>query len=80
MNPAFSAAQLRSFLPKFRNSTAKVGEMIEQFCHYAHLPFHHQLCRLWREQVFEDNPEGVVIAVNKWLARTTLDVLGESEY
>ena len=38
MNPAFSAAQLRSFLPKFRNSTAKVGEMPEQDPHDANLP------------------------------------------
>ena len=38
MNPAFSAAQLRSFLPRFRNSTAKVSEMIEQdTMHHAHL-------------------------------------------
>ncbi|KAI0089014.1 cytochrome P450, partial [Irpex rosettiformis] len=61
MNPAFSAPQLRSFLPKFRNSAAK-------------------LCRLWKEQVLKENPEGTVIAVNKWLARTTLDVLGETAF
>ncbi|KAI0088170.1 cytochrome P450 [Irpex rosettiformis] len=61
MNPAFSAPQLRSFLPKFRNSAAK-------------------LCRLWKEQVLKENPDGTVIAVNKWLARTTLDVLGETAF
>ncbi|KAI0701973.1 cytochrome P450 [Cytidiella melzeri] len=61
MNPAFSAPQLRSFLPQFRNSAAK-------------------LCRLWKDEVLEEKPEGDVVAVNKWLARTTLDVIGETAF
>ncbi|KAI0826243.1 cytochrome P450 [Irpex lacteus] len=61
MNPAFSAPQLRSFLPQFRNSAAK-------------------LCRMWKEQILDDKPQGEVIPVNKWLARMTLDVIGETAF
>ncbi|KAI0087586.1 PAH-inducible cytochrome P450 monooxygenase PC-PAH 1 [Irpex rosettiformis] len=61
MSPAFSASQLRSFLPQFRNGAAK-------------------LCRLWKEQILDEKPEGEVIPVNKWLARMTLDVIGETAF
>ncbi|KAI0089032.1 cytochrome P450, partial [Irpex rosettiformis] len=61
MSPAFSASQLRSFLPQFRNGAAK-------------------LCRMWKEQILDEKPEGEVIPVNKWLARMTLDVIGETAF
>jgi len=61
MNPAFSAPQLRSFLPSFRRSAEK-------------------LCGMWKDEVLDGKPEGAVIAVNKWLARTTLDVIGETAF
>ena len=46
-----------------------------------------QLCQLWRDEVLglgnnttEENvkTDGEVVAVNTWLARMTLDVIGES--
>ncbi|KAI0089302.1 cytochrome P450 [Irpex rosettiformis] len=61
MSPAFSASQLRSFLPQFRNGAAK-------------------LCRMWKEQILDEKPEGEVIPVNKWLARLALDVIGETAF
>ncbi|KAI0340347.1 cytochrome P450 [Trametopsis cervina] len=61
MNPAFSAPQLRSFLPLFRESGQK-------------------LCRMWKEQIFDGKAEDHVIPVNKWLARTTLDVIGQTAF
>ncbi|KIP07386.1 hypothetical protein PHLGIDRAFT_19184 [Phlebiopsis gigantea 11061_1 CR5-6] len=61
MNPAFSAPQLRSFLPLFRRSSAK-------------------LCQQWRDELLNHNSDGLVFPVNKWLARTTLDVIGESAF
>ena len=33
---------------------------------------------MWKEQILDENAEGAVIPVNKWLARLTLDVIGES--
>ncbi|GJE98388.1 cytochrome P450 [Phanerochaete sordida] len=59
MNPAFSAPQLRSFLPLFRKSSGK-------------------LCQLWKDQVHAT--EGTTILINNWLARTTLDVVGEAAF
>ncbi|KAI0089029.1 PAH-inducible cytochrome P450 monooxygenase PC-PAH 1 [Irpex rosettiformis] len=61
MNPAFSAPQLRSFLPQFRDTALK-------------------LCRLWKDQILEGKVDGDIIPVNKWLARTTLDIVGETAY
>jgi hypothetical protein len=35
---------------------------------------------MWKDQLLGDKPDGEVIPVNKWLARMTLDVIGESMY
>ncbi|EKM51868.1 uncharacterized protein PHACADRAFT_262256 [Phanerochaete carnosa HHB-10118-sp] len=61
MNPAFTAPQLRSFLPLFRRSSAK-------------------LCQMWKDQILSRTPEGTTVVVNTWLARTTLDVIGEAAF
>ncbi|KAI0826239.1 cytochrome P450 [Irpex lacteus] len=62
MNPAFSAPQLRSFLPIFRKSAAK-------------------LCQLLRDKVEQEAEfHGGLVAVNTWLARTTLDLIGETAF
>ena len=37
------------------------------------------MCQLWKEEVLAKSPEGKVVSVNQWLARTTLDVIGEGE-
>ncbi|KIP03775.1 hypothetical protein PHLGIDRAFT_129943 [Phlebiopsis gigantea 11061_1 CR5-6] len=61
MNPAFTAPQLRSFLPLFRRGAAKMSQK-------------------WKDEVLSQTPQGKTIAVNKWLARTTLDVIGEAAF
>nr|BAL05189.1 cytochrome P450 [Phanerodontia chrysosporium] len=61
MNPAFTAQQLRSFLPLFRRGSNK-------------------MCQLWKDEVLAQAPTGMTIAVNQWLARTTLDVIGEAAF
>ncbi|KAI0088171.1 PAH-inducible cytochrome P450 monooxygenase PC-PAH 1 [Irpex rosettiformis] len=62
MNPAFSAPQLRSFLPLFRRSAIK-------------------LCQLLKEEILQESvSDGQLVAMNKWLSRTTLDVIGESAF
>lgn len=33
---------------------------------------------MWKEQILDGKENGEIIAVNKWLARMTLDVLGQS--
>ena len=35
---------------------------------------------MWKEQILDGKENGEIIAVNKWLARMTLDVLGQSTY
>ncbi|KAI0354772.1 PAH-inducible cytochrome P450 monooxygenase PC-PAH 1 [Trametes cingulata] len=58
MNPAFTASQLRSFLPLFRGSA-------------------HKLAQKWKE-ILQAAPEpSQRINVLSWLARCTLDVIGE---
>ncbi|KAI0338646.1 cytochrome P450 [Trametopsis cervina] len=39
-----------------------------------------KLCRMWKDQLFSEKPEGQVVHVNKWLARMTLDVIGQTAY
>ncbi|KAJ8474242.1 hypothetical protein ONZ51_g7351 [Trametes cubensis] len=58
MNPAFTSAQLRSFLPLFRGSAQKLAQN-------------------WKDllQTTPDNAQR--INVQSWLARCTLDVIGE---
>ncbi|KAI0826389.1 cytochrome P450 [Irpex lacteus] len=64
MNPAFSASQLHSFLPLFQKS--------------ARL-----LCQLLEEEVLQDSRApamGQTVAINKWLSRATLDIIGETAF
>lgn len=35
------------------------------------------MSQMWKDEVLGKTPDGAVIAVNKWLARTTMDVIGE---
>lgn len=77
INPAFTASQLRSFLPLFRQSAAKV-------CHLWLRCVANRLMRLklsqrWKDGPLSGAPEGAVIDVSNWLSRTTLDVIGESK-
>ncbi|OJT07986.1 Cytochrome P450 4F5 [Trametes pubescens] len=59
MNPAFTASQLRSFLPLFRHSAQKLGQK-------------------WKEQLLNGTDAAAQrINVSAWLARCTLDVIGE---
>ena len=37
------------------------------------------MSQLWKDEVIAGSPNGAVIAVNQWLARLTLDVIGEGE-
>ncbi|THG97108.1 hypothetical protein EW026_g4830 [Hermanssonia centrifuga] len=61
MSPAFTAPQLKSFLPLFRRISGK-------------------MCQQWNEEYFSKSPAGQTIAVNTWLARVTLDVIGEAAF
>ncbi|OSD02196.1 PAH-inducible cytochrome P450 monooxygenase PC-PAH 1 [Trametes coccinea BRFM310] len=58
MNPAFTAGQLRSFLPLFRGSAQKLGQK-------------------WKEMLQASPDASQRINVLSWLARCTLDVIGE---
>ncbi|KAI0652675.1 PAH-inducible cytochrome P450 monooxygenase PC-PAH 1 [Trametes meyenii] len=58
MNPAFTASQLKSFLPLFRHSAQKLGQK-------------------WKEQLHISPDNAQRVDVLSWLARCTLDVIGE---
>lgn len=76
MNPAFTAAQLKSFLPLFRASAEKVrcsGALASLFL----TPFDRQLGLKWKDMLQSEGVSGKRINVTAWLARCTLDVIGE---
>ncbi|KAI0712966.1 cytochrome P450 [Cerioporus squamosus] len=59
MNPAFSAAHLRTFLPLFQRIGTK---LVEQ----------------WKTDISGAEPMNML--VNKWLSRTTMDIIGEAAF
>ncbi|KAH9071037.1 cytochrome P450, partial [Lactarius deliciosus] len=61
MTPAFSAPQMRTFLPMFQNSASKLAQMLKEEVIAADPSASGQS----------------VIDVIKWLSRTTLDIIGE---
>ncbi|KAI0754753.1 cytochrome P450 [Daedaleopsis nitida] len=62
MSPAFTASQLKSFLPLFRSTAQKLGQK-------------------WKDVLQqEDNTSGARLDVNVWLARCTLDVIGDAGF
>ncbi|KAH9066230.1 cytochrome P450 [Lactarius vividus] len=61
MNPAFSAPQMRTFLPMFQNSASKLAQMLKEEVIATDSSASGQS----------------VIDVIKWLSRTTLDNIGE---
>lgn len=78
MNPAFSAPRLRSFLPLFQRSAVKASEVKYYSGASLSIP---QLCRLLKEEAFQGKSnQGQLIAINKWLSRVTLDIIGECTY
>ena len=38
------------------------------------------MCQQWNDEVLANSPDGAVIPVNKWLARLTLDVIGDAAF
>ena len=83
MNPAFSVAHLRSFLPLIQNFSSKVrahmpvrrhaAEQLERF-------FSIQLVDIWRAELASDTNEGeMTVMVNTWFSRVTLDIIGEGQ-
>ena len=73
MNPAFSAPQLRSFLTLFQDIGLKVGIVPWTIMRPAHMPSS-QMCEKWKNEVLDSS--GKTVYVNRWLARTTLDIIG----
>ncbi|OCH89199.1 PAH-inducible cytochrome P450 monooxygenase PC-PAH 1 [Obba rivulosa] len=62
MNPAFTAAQLRTFVPLFRRSAVKLSGK-------------------WKDQLRSATSESErTVNVISWLARTTMDVIGEAAF
>lgn len=76
MNPAFTAAQLKSFLPLFRASAEKVCRVCVLVSPLL-MPFDRQLGLKWKDMLQSEGVSGKRINVTAWLARCTLDVIGE---
>ena len=79
MNPAFTAAQLRSFMPLFSRYSAKVRSEVSPLYAVRLSDRMQQMCQLWKDEVLAGSVNGSVVAVNQWLARLTLDVIGDGE-
>lgn len=79
MNPAFSASQLKSFLPLFLGYAEKVHVALSDTTAIARLIHHCQLVQKWREEEITPGNGGVesIVDVYSWFSRTTLDIIGE---
>ena len=83
MNPAFSAAHLRSFLPLIQGFSSKVSAHRPVRQRAAEQPermFLIQLADMWRAELTSDTNGGeMTVMVNKWFSRVTLDIIGEGQ-
>ena len=73
MHPAFSAPQLRSFLPLFQRIAGKVCLTFVFLCAPGDISW--QLSEKWKGELVATGE--LEIMMNKWLSRATLDVIGE---
>ena len=73
MHPAFSAPQLRSFLPLFQRIAGKV--CLAPMLLFAPPDISRQLSEKWKGELVATGE--LEIMMNKWLSRATLDVIGE---
>ncbi len=74
MNPAFSAAHVRTFLPLFQ----RIGAMVSHRSIQNVLPCRYspsQMVEQWKTDL--SGAERMNILVNKWLSRATMDIIGE---
>ncbi len=74
MNPAFSAAHLRTFLPLFQ----RIGTKVSRRPIYDVLPCRYspsQMVEQWKTDL--SGAERMSMVVNKWLSRATMDIIGE---
>ena len=74
MNPAFSAAHLRTFLQLFQRVSGKVWpSLLQSRC--PKLTPYDKLSDKWKDQLTATGE--LNIQLNRWLSRATLDVIGE---
>ena len=74
MNPAFSAAHLRKFLPLFQRIGTKAS-IHSRRCPELRLISLFQMVDKWKIDL--SGPEKMTVMVNKWFSRATLDIIGE---
>ena len=77
MNPAFSAQQLKLFVPLFQRVASEVSLPLSGNRFYGDDNAPSQLVAKWKAEIKEES--GAVMSVDKWLARTTLDIIGKGE-
>ena len=76
MNPAFSAQQLKEFLPLFQRTIGKVFTIAclrRLVC--AEIV---KVVEKWKAEI-NGEPDAVIL-VDKWLARSALDIVGEGTH
>ena len=78
MHPAFSAPQLRSFLPLFQRIAGKVCRTFAFELALTDTTGLWQLSEKWKGELVATGE--LELLMNKWLSRATLDVIGEGTY
>ena len=76
MNPSFSAARLRAFLPIFQRIGCKVNVIVYSNLSSAADTSIMQLTVLLKANMDESGDE-VDVMFNKWISSATLDIIGE---
>ena len=76
MNPSFSAARLRAFLPIFQRIGCKVNVIVHSDLSSTADASIMQLTVLLKANM-DDSGEEVDVMFNKWISSATLDIIGE---
>jgi hypothetical protein len=77
MNPAFSYGSLRVFLPLFRHTAHKVCRSCISIIPFSIETTQIQTAIKWKFLVAQSGSTSSVIDIPSWLARTTLNAIGE---
>jgi hypothetical protein len=77
MNPAFSFSAMRIFLPLFQHTSQEVRPFASSSCiSLLIMVAHWQIVREWDESIAQNGSTSLVLDVQSWLSRATLDALG----
>ncbi len=77
MMPGFGAPEARTYLPIFFGAAGKVNDCYLEDSTRPNIE--HQVTRKWQDLIAADASQTTVVSLPWWVARATLDAIGEGQ-